>query len=155
MQRALHVILAVFFSVAFAAGLALAAEGTSTPLPGLEVSWPKLIVAVLGLLGLLERVRDWVRRYRQHVAIVYNVVEELCGSTTEAFAEAGAIVKERLKNEMRDAAKPLKDMALLSSVRAEERNGGARTAVQTFKRDAGRLILRTALRLIPVIGRFF
>ena len=154
MRRWVDAVLVIFCATCFLAGTALAAE-TSSPLPGLEVSWPKLIVAILGLLGLLERVRDWVRRYRQHVAIVYNVVEEVSGSSAPEVAEAGAIIKRRLRGEFVDAPTPLKDMALLAAVRAEGKNGSAGSAIGTFKREAGRVILRTVLRLIPVIGRFF
>ncbi|KKL53765.1 hypothetical protein LCGC14_2272180 [marine sediment metagenome] len=155
MRRYLDVLLAVFFSVCLLAGAALAAE-SSPALPGVEISWAKLAVALLGILGLLERVRDWIRRYRQHIDLIYATIEEISASGAPEVAEAGAILKRRLSNELIDAAKPLKDMALLGAVRAEERNGQAPGgATQKWKQEAGRVILRTALRLIPGIGRFF
>jgi hypothetical protein len=156
MRRLLDVLLVVVFCSCVVASVGLAQEVPAEE-PGLSLTLPKVIAAVIGLVGLGERVRDWIRRYREHINLTYRVLEEMGHSSAPEIAKAAAIVKLRLKNELADAAKPVKDMALLTAARAERLNGSAATggATRTLKREAGRVILRTALRLIPGIGRLF
>lgn len=118
-----------------------------------ESSVTMIIVAVVGFLGLAERVAAVVKKYARALKVFFEVVEHYSDSTNEAERNVGRGIKQSVKalgsKLPRDARDLIDDLAA-NAEKKVGKNGGATRKRRS--RPVLRFLLKRAARRLPVVG---
>ena len=143
--------LLVVFGFLFLGAAAVAAEA----LPEAEhptSSVAVLVCAVLGALGVLDRLARLVWKYRRLVRIAFDVIERLAA---QGSMDAGTM-KSNIESETKDLPAEDRELVTKASSRAEKstnRNGKATRALA--EEPKALKVARFLGRFLPVVGRLF
>jgi hypothetical protein len=150
MMRSRNLVGLVVLGVLFVAAGAVAAEAV----PDAEhaaSNWTVLVVAVLGAVGVLDRLGRWACKYRRLLLLACELIERLVAQ--------GSMDADTIKGQMKDETEklPREDREIITKVsskaeRNTNRNGTATRTLQEESKPAK--VARWLGRFLPVVGRF-